>query len=220
MTVASEKPARFPERMTAPNSLGRFQARRRRVLALLVGVIFLALLFVRSETTPGDSLHEYVEWVGGALILIAILGRTWCTLYIGGRKSAEVVTGGPYSVTRNPLYLFSAIGAIGIGAMTGSMVIALAFGVMTWLAFLAVIVVEERFLEQAFGQPYRDYMERVPRFFPKPWLFHESAELTVRPDLIYRTFTDGLVFILAYPFFETVEYLQAAGILPVVLHLY
>ena len=81
--------------MNAPNDLGRFQARRRRVLAVLVAVIFLALLFVRSETTPDDALHEYVEWIGGALILIAILGRTWCTLYIGGRKSAEVVTRRP-----------------------------------------------------------------------------------------------------------------------------
>ena len=104
--------------------------------------------------------------------------------------------------------------------MTGSIVIAAAFGIMTWLAFLTVILVEERFLERTFGQPYRDYMQLVPRFFPKPWLFHESAELTVRPNLIYRTFTDGLVFILAYPFFEAVEYLQDAGILPIVLHLY
>ncbi len=206
--------------MNAPNDLGRFQARRRRVLAVLIAAIFLALLFVRSATTPDNALHEYVEWIGGALILVAILGRTWCTLYIGGRKSAEVVTGGPYSVTRNPLYVFSAIGAIGIGAMTGSIVIAAAFGIMTWLAFLSVILVEERFLERTFGQPYRDYMRRVPRFFPKPWLFHESAELTVRPNLIYRTFTDGLVFILAYPFFEAVEYLQDARILPIHLHLY
>lgn len=200
--------------------LGRFQARRRRVLAVLVTAIFLALLFVRSETTPDDKLHEYVEWVGGVLILVAILGRTWCTLYIGGRKSSEIVSGGPYSMTRNPLYFFSAIGAIGIGAMTGSMVIALAFGVLTWLAFLTVILVEEEFLERTFGEPYRAYMQKVPRFFPKPWLFRENDVLTVRPQLLYKTFADGLVFVLAYPFFEAVENLQEAGILPVVLHLY
>lgn len=202
------------------DELRRYQRRRRYVLALLIGLIFLALLFVRSEAAPGQALHEYMEWIGGVLILVAILGRTWCTLYIGGRKSAEIVTEGPYSVTRNPLYVFSAIGAAGIGAMTGSIIIALAFAVLTWLAFLAVIQVEERFLEQNFGDPYLRYMEQVPRFFPKPWLFRESEMLAVKPKLLYRTFTDGLFFVLAFPFFELVEGLQEAGILPVILHVW
>ena len=41
------------------------------------------------------------------MILICILGRTWATLYIGGQKQRELVTKGPYSVVRNPLYLFT-----------------------------------------------------------------------------------------------------------------
>lgn len=204
--------------MAASGDLNRFQERRRQVLALLLVAIFFFLLFVRSVAQ--DPAHEYIEWAGGALMVIAILGRTWCTLYIGGRKSADIVTGGPYSVTRNPLYVFSAIGAAGIGAMTGSVVVALLLGIFTWLAFLTVIFVEERFLEKNFGEPYRAYMRQVPRFFPKPWLFHENEILTVRPQLIYKTFADGLVFVLAYPFFEVVEYLQDIGVLPVVLHLY
>ncbi|WP_442580780.1 methyltransferase family protein [Mesorhizobium sp. ASY16-5R] len=204
--------------MAATADLGRFQARRRKVLAVLIAVIFLVLLFVASAGS--DATHELVEKAGAVLILIAILGRTWCTLYIGGRKSAEIVTGGPYSMTRNPLYVFSAIGAAGIGAMTGSVVVASLFAVFTWLAFLTVIFVEERFLDRNFGEPYRAYMKRVPRFFPKPWLFQESESLTIRPQLIYRTFADGLVFILAYPFFELVEYFQDIGTLPVVLRLY
>ena len=204
--------------MTASGDLNRFQERRRQVLAVLLVAIFLFLLFVRSVAQ--DPVHEYIEWAGGALMVIAILGRTWCTLYIGGRKSADIVTGGPYSVTRNPLYVFSAIGAAGIGAMTGSVVVALLLGVFTWLAFLMVILVEERFLEKNFGEPYRAYMRQVPRFFPKPWLFRENETLTVRPQLIYKTFADGLVFVLAYPFFEVIEYLQDIGVLPVVLYLY
>src|SRR5690606_27834472 len=94
--------------------LSRFQRRRRFAVAILVAGLFAALLFVRSPVTIDNGLHEYVEAFGGAAILLAILGRTWCTLYIGGRKSAEIVRGGPYSVTRNPLYVFSTIGAAGI----------------------------------------------------------------------------------------------------------
>lgn len=206
--------------MSPARDLSRFQRRRRFAVAILVAVLFAALLFVRSPVTIDNGLHEYVEAFGGAAILLAILGRTWCTLYIGGRKSAEIVRGGPYSVTRNPLYVFSTIGAAGIGAMTGSMTVAAAFAVITYLAFHSVTLVEEAYLKRTFGRPYLDYLEEVPRFFPRFGLFHESETLTVRPQLIYRTFTDGLIFLAAYPFFELVEYLQDTGILPVFLYLY
>jgi protein-S-isoprenylcysteine O-methyltransferase Ste14 len=206
--------------MTPADELGRFQKRRRIALAFLTCVILAGLLFVRSALGADDVVHEYIEAAGGALILAAILGRTWCTLYIGGRKSAEIVTGGPYSVTRNPLYVFSAVGAAGIGAMTGSMIVAAGFAVLTYAAFHYVILVEEEYLERTFGEPYRQYMRAVPRFFPRVRLFRESEMLSVRPRLLYRTFRDGLLFMAAYPFFEFVEYLQDAGVLPVLLHLY
>lgn len=206
--------------MTADEDLGRFQRRRRIALAVLIAVIFISLLFVGTSTQVPESFHEHMEQVGIILIVAAILGRMWCTLYIGGRKSAEIVSGGPYSITRNPLYVFSSVGAAGIGAMSGSIIVAVAFAIITAAAFLYVIKVEEAYLERAFGEPYRVYMARVPRFFPNPRLFRENDLLTVRPQLLYRTFTDGLVFVVAYPFFEMVEYLQNAGVVPVLLRLF
>ena len=62
-------------------------------------------------------------------------------------------------------------------------------------------------------------MREVPRFLPRIGLFKESDMLSVRPRILYRTFTDGLMFLLAYPFFELVEYLQDSGVLPVLLRL-
>jgi protein-S-isoprenylcysteine O-methyltransferase Ste14 len=202
------------------NELGRYQRRRRAVLAVLIVLIFMALLFVRSAAAPEDWMHGNVEAFGIGAILIAILGRTWCTLYIGGRKSSEIVRGGPYSVTRNPLYVFSTIGAAGIGAMTGSLAVAAFLAVLCCVAFYSVISVEEAYLEEKFGEPYRQYMRDVPRFFPNPALFKESEMLSVRPQTLYRTFADGLMFLAAYPFFEFIEHLQEAGALPVLLRLY
>ncbi|GLS29759.1 Protein-S-isoprenylcysteine O-methyltransferase Ste14 [Mesorhizobium albiziae] len=217
MTTAT--PASKPKAKSF-DELSRYQRRRRLVLALLVAAIFLALFFVASAWPTDDTLHEDVEAFGIGAMLIAILGRSWCTLYIGGRKSAEIVRGGPYSVTRNPLYVFSTIGAAGIGAMTGSITVAVVFAVLCYAAFHAVILVEEAYLEENFGEPYRQYMREVPRFFPNPSLFKESEMLTVRPQLLYRTFADGLLFLAAYPFFEFVEYLQQSGALPVLLRFY
>lgn len=202
------------------DELGRYQRRRRFVLAGLTAGIFLGLFFVSSALSTEDTLHEHIEAFGIGAILVAILGRTWCTLYIGGRKNAEIVKGGPYSVTRNPLYVFSTIGAAGIGAMTGSITVAIVFAVLCYAAFHAVILVEEAYLEENFGDSYRQYMREVPRFFPNPRLFRESEMLAVRPQLLYRTFIDGLFFLAAYPFFEAIEYLQESGAVPVLLRLY
>jgi protein-S-isoprenylcysteine O-methyltransferase Ste14 len=202
------------------DELSRYQRRRRIVLAALIAIIFMALLFVRSAVASDDGLHEHIEAFGIGAILVAILGRTWCTLYIGGRKSAEIVRGGPYSVTRNPLYVFSTIGAAGIGAMTGSVTVAVALAVLCHAAFHSVILVEEAYLDENFGEPYRQYMKEVPRFLPKPSLFRESDMLSVRPQLLYRTFADGLLFLAAYPFFEAIEYLQDTGAVPMLLRLY
>ncbi|PRD44326.1 isoprenylcysteine carboxylmethyltransferase family protein [Phyllobacterium phragmitis] len=205
--------------MRTLSDMGRFQQRRRIVIALLIGLMVFALLFVRA-VGQDNAFHEYVEVFGLSFIVLAIVGRMWCTLYIGGRKSAEIVRYGPYSVSRNPLYVFSTIGAAGIGAMTGSVTITLGFAVLCYFAFLVVIRAEEGYLEKTFGESYRTYLAEVPRFFPRFSLFSDRAELTVKPDRIYRTLFDGLVFFIAYPFFEFVEYLQGVHILPVLLRLY
>ncbi|MHC5231631.1 methyltransferase family protein [Brucella sp. LJL56] len=204
--------------MKTLGELGKYQQRRRFAIGAVIVLLVVALLFVSSQST--GHFHEYIEAFGLSLIVAAIIGRMWCTLYIGGRKSAEIVRSGPYSVTRNPLYVFSSIGAMGIGAQTGSIIIAAAFGVLCYLAFSVVIRTEEKFLKQNFGQPYEAYCASVPRFFPKFSLFRDDKELIVRPDRIYRTFTDGLVFFVAYPFFEFVEYLQDSHVLPVLLRFY
>ena len=109
---------------------------------------------------------------------------------------------------------------MGIGAQTGSLIITLGFGVLCYLAFSIVIRTEEKFLEQNFGEPYRAYCREVPRFFPKFSLLHDDDKVIVKPDRLYRTFVDGLVFFVAYPFFEIVEYLQGTHVLPVLLRLY
>lgn len=199
------------------NALGQFQRMRRLVLAILIVAASAVLMFVGSDL--GDEVHEFIEAFGISLIGIAVLGRLWCTMHIGGRKSAEIVTTGPYSLTRNPLYVSSAIAATGAGAQTGSLVVALIFGAATVLAFHIVIFREERFLGETFGDRYRDYLATVPRFWPKWSLYRDTETVIVKPALLYRTLGDGLFFFLAVPAFELIEWAQAAGYLPVLLHL-
>jgi protein-S-isoprenylcysteine O-methyltransferase Ste14 len=199
-------------------SLAAYQAARRWILAALIAAICFILVFAAS--LQGELMHERIEAHGIALILIGIGGRIWSILYIGGRKSAEVVSTGPYSIMRNPLYFFSTIAAAGVGAQTGSWIITVLFAVLCAIAFHIVALREERHLEARLGAPYLDYVRRVPRFFPNPRLFRDDAEVTFKPRLFNVTLLDGLVFLVSIPFFELIEEGQEIGVVPVLFRLY
>ncbi len=177
------------------------------------------LLFGQSLFPPETVIHEAIEMVGVLLIVIGIAGRLWSTLYIGGRKSVAVVADGPYSITRNPLYVFSSIAAIGVGAQMGSITAAVGFGVACAAAFHLVILREEKFLAANLGADYRAYMAAVPRFFPKPSLYREGETAGFRPSFLLVTLLDGLVFLVAMPLFEIIDAAQLSGALPVLFRM-
>ncbi|RWG08198.1 isoprenylcysteine carboxylmethyltransferase family protein [Mesorhizobium sp.] len=195
--------------------LGGYQYMRRIVLAVLIVVLFAALLFGQSTFPPETPVHETIEMFGVLLIFLGIVGRLWSTLYIGGRKSSEVVTGGPYSITRNPLYLFSTVAAAGVGAQIGSFSGIILFAVLCAGAFHIVILREERYLKEVLGAPYKAYLARVPRFFPKLSLYQEGDTGSFKPRLLLNTLLDGLAFLVALPAFELIDGAQQSGVLPV-----
>ncbi len=201
------------------DSLSGLQRSRKR-LVLFIGLLLLvALLFSDSLWASGSNLHEGIEQLGYALIFLCIAGRSWCSLYIGGRKKAELMVEGPYSVSRNPLYLFSVLGGIGIGLQAGSIVTGLTCGSFLFAIFSTVIQREESFLMSRFPTAFAAYAARVPRWGPRLSQWQASEELLVRPRFMLITFRDALAFLAAIPLLETVEWAQTAGWLPVLFRL-
>ena len=186
-------------------------------LAVLLGVMLFA--FTSSLATPGGAKHELIEWIGFGAIVVCILGRTWASLYIGGRKIEQFVTEGPYSIARNPLYLFSILGSAGVGAQLGSVLAAAAFGAIAWVVFYFVVLQEEELLSERYGTAYANYAAAVPRFLPKLTLWRDAPTLTVMLPRTLRTFADAMLFLLAVPLAEMFERLQAAHVLPVLFRL-
>lgn len=203
---------------SSDRALERFQRIRRGVVILIFAVLSLVMVFGRSKLP--ELFHERLEMIGIMLIVIGIGGRLWSTLYIGGRKSAEIVATGPYSVTRNPLYLFTTFAAAGAGAQLGSLAATVGFAVLCAVGFHIVILREEGFLRARLGRHYEDYCARVPRLLPNFRLYRDQGEVTFRPRLLRNTLRDGLIFFLALPLFETIEIAQDAGVLPVLFHMW
>lgn len=193
------------------------QSTRIHILQLVGALVALLIIFAHPALSGGA--HEFVELTGVGLVLVCIVGRMWSILYIGARKNAELVTAGPYSMTRNPLYVFSTIGAVGIGLMTGSVVIALALGLVAFGILHVTAQKEAAYLRTLFGPSYDRYAAVTPLFWPNPRLYAEPQKADFSPVALRRTFVDGLVFLLAFPLIELVEYLQESGVVPVLLNL-
>lgn len=147
-------------------------------LVLLVPIGILAVL--SKPHLDFDGLPEFLLEVAGWMLFLggAIL-RWWATLYIGGRKNLELVTLGPYSVCRNPLYVANGLMALSVALFLQSFSLFAAI-VLVGVTYLAVTVpTEERRLLQLHGCVFTDYCQRVPRFVPRFALHQTPASLDV-----------------------------------------
>ena len=203
--------------MTEIPDLGVVQTRRKTSLA--VAAIFGFLLLVTTGSLWDHPMHRSFEAVGTYLIALCIFGRVLCSIYISGQKGAEIIAIGPYSVCRNPLYVFSFLGAVGVGILSGSIIVSIAFGLVTWIVFRGVVVQEEVFLLSKHGLLYRDYLNRVPRFVPDFSLWDSGERIVVNSNGVIRTFTDASLFLLAIPLIELLEFLKETGRLPLLVAL-
>ena len=207
--------------MSASTAPKPFNQRKR--LFVIQGLSIAAvgsLAFSRPGWDEASFLHEFLEMLGFIFILGCIFGRLLSILYVGGRKNSDLVVSGPYSITRNPLYLFSAIGAVGIGLMFGSVIVAAILGVCTYVIFDVTSRKEEEFLHATFGRTYEGYVARTPRFWPNPWLFRDEQQHAFSTEALKRTFFDALYFLAVFPVIEGFEYLQVAGYLPTFFRLF
>ena len=194
------------------------QRGRKLALRALIASLLLAMPFVRSAF-PLEELHETLESAGMLLILIGILGRAWCTMHIGGQKFTELVDYGPFSVSRNPLYVFSLVATFGAGLQTGSILFALLATGGVWLVIDMTVRREETALRGRFGETFDAYGASTPRYGPRVSSWRPQNVVPVNMTLFYKTILDGFLFFLIVPIAELIDWLQELGHLPVLLKL-
>ncbi len=157
----------------------------RRVACYLACILFIIALLPYLADRAGRALlpaswHFEIGWwriVGAVVFLTCLVLYTTSSItlmrhgrgaYIEFDPPKEFVAIGPFRWCRNP------IAACVVGMVAGEAIafsstgIALFFLLGLPLAQAQVVLLEEPLLEKRFGQTYRDYRARVPRWIPRP----------------------------------------------------
>jgi protein-S-isoprenylcysteine O-methyltransferase Ste14 len=196
------------------NKFQKIKKIRTKLSRILAIIVIIAFIFGNQKYSLGNIQTGIIDVIALFLVTIGTLGRIWCAFYISGFKNKKVVTDGPYSVSRNPLYLYSLIGAIGIGLVSHSLAVLIFIILGFAIYYPFVIVGEERNLASILGQDYQNYLKRVPRFLPNFKLFTQPKEYSVKPKVFYKDLRDVAMFIITYCVIVLINLLKSNQIIP------
>jgi protein-S-isoprenylcysteine O-methyltransferase Ste14 len=166
---------------------------RRLVLWFLYAGIFAAVIFSPSPSERSQLL-EYSEIASYLLVAVATIGRLWCGIYVFGRKSKALCQEGPYSICRNPLYIFTFLGALGVATASNRVVLIVCFASIYCFYYFLVVKFEEKRLAQLFGSEYEAYCARVHRFWPDFRNYQSREHIEINPRILSRAMVKGMWF--------------------------
>lgn len=197
--------------MAADRIMSGFLSHRIGGSRIIVTAFFFLLLFTESSH-EGSMTASFLFLFGLVLVGIAVSGRLWCALYISGYKSQQLITTGPYSLSRNPLYFFSFLGFTGIGFCTETYSLGFVFMAFFMAIYVNVIRKEETFLLGKFGREFEEYAAITPRFFPRLRGLREPESHVVDPRRFRRAVMEVIWFVWMVGLIEVIEALHDCGI--------
>ena len=121
----------------------------------------------------GCARPRLLNWLTGLpLIVLGEALRIWALMHIGPKTrtreicAERLITSGPYSHCRNPLYLANFTKILGFMVISGNSAFAAVVAIFYLLEFMTMIPYEEGFLADKFPDAHKCYREAVPAFFP------------------------------------------------------
>ena len=152
--------------MTFASRLGGWLFRQRTWLPLPLAA---ALLLIPPESNALDPSL----WITGALVVaIGEAIRLWAVHHIGAisrtrsDRLGPLVSSGPFAVVRNPLYVGNILLWAGFAISANLVWFAPVAIVLLALEYHAIVRWEEGLLAERIGDPYTEYVARVPRWVP------------------------------------------------------
>lgn len=127
--------------------------------------VFGSLWPAWDEYAPDNWVGGFMSMLGIVVCAVAMINFRSMTR-LTGRQSDHLVVRGLYQFSRNPQYI--GYGLLILGFVIGH------WSSTAWLAFASYLLlvgvtiwIEEQHLENQYGEAYRRYRQRVPRFIGK-----------------------------------------------------
>ena len=106
-------------------------------------------------------------YVGLIIFVLGLAMNVMITISAASTPLGKPITEGVYRISRHPIYLAGFMIFAGIGIASASWVILLC--ALLWIVFLSIVMPdEERFCLDKYGDAYREYMNKTPRWIGLP----------------------------------------------------
>ncbi len=137
-------------------------SRRQRILTV-IGKLFALVCLGLIIFTP-LKVGNPVFILGSILVVLGLAGVTVAVFNFRNTPTNQPVTSGLYRISRHPQILALGILFLGICIAIGSWVAMFALVASKLFGHFSILAEEESCLKQ-YGDSYRDYVKRVPRYF-------------------------------------------------------
>ena len=147
--------------------------RPRRILPPVYFLVTLVVMILLHKQWPvARWLAPPWTWLGIAVVVLGfgfalagrLLFRRHDTTIKPGEVSTALVTGGPFRVTRNPMYVGMTATLLGVAVVCGTLSPFVPVPLFWWIIDRRFIRMEEAMLAATFGEEYANYKQRVRRW--------------------------------------------------------
>jgi protein-S-isoprenylcysteine O-methyltransferase Ste14 len=116
------------------------------------------------------------NWLGLVILIPGMVLGSWTSrtffrigqgTTVNFEPTQNLVKGGPFRYIRNPMSVGTLIVMAGLAVILSSYVLLILFLFLIPVSHIYVVNVEEKELEVRFGQPFLEYKNSVPRWFPR-----------------------------------------------------
>lgn len=147
-----------------------------RVVFFFLLIAFLVMYITGAAWIEGFMFYlpGWLRWLGFALGLITVVFWTWTQITLDTQWSAQLqlttghhlITSGPYTYIRHPLYAGMIGWAAALALLTANWIF-VAVCLLSIVGLLWRVPREEQMMIEAFGDEYKAYMQHTGRYFPK-----------------------------------------------------
>jgi protein-S-isoprenylcysteine O-methyltransferase Ste14 len=133
-------------------------------------ILSLTSVFLFGRGLMVYSIFVTIKWdsawfyIGTALFLAGLAVYTRALVNFATTPSDRLVVKGVYRFSRHPIQLLGIVMWIGVGIAATSWVILLVCVIQFFLS-RPFLIAQERFCLDTYGESYKEYMQKTPRYF-------------------------------------------------------